>query len=292
MTNNRGVLLAFLAYFTWGVLPIYWKQVSEIDSFEIILHRVLWSFVFAAVLVSFQGKWQGLISAVRQPRVLLTFFASGALLGINWYLFIDAINRDLVVEASLGYFINPLLSIFLGFLLLKEKLRAGQWLAIAIAIIGVLYLTIQYGQLPWLALALAASFGFYGLLRKTATLDSLEGLTLETSWLSILALGTFIWLYRQGNVQFFDVDTVTQGFLLGAGAATAIPLLLYAAGARRIPLSLVGIMQYIAPTLQFLIGWLVYGELVDQTRLTGFSIVWVALLVYWFEGVLFRRKTV
>jgi chloramphenicol-sensitive protein RarD len=228
--------------------------------------------------------------ALRDRRIVLTFVASGLLLSVNWFTYIWAVNDGHIVETSLGYFINPLVNVLLGYVVLKERMRPAQWAAIALAAAGVLYLTLSYGSFPWIALTLAFSFGTYGLLRKTAKLNSAEGLAMETAVLFLPAAGYLLLLQSQGAGSFAGGDLSTTLLLFFAGAATSIPLLFFAAGARLIPLASLGLLQYIAPTLQFLIGVLVYDEPFGISRLIGFSIIWLALILYSAEGLAHYRR--
>lgn len=282
---NRGTLYAAGAYVAWGFLPIYWKALHSLPALEILAHRVAWGALVAIVLVTYRIRWGWLGAVLASRRTLLTFVASALLLSFNWFVYIWAVNAGYVIETSLGYFINPLINVLLGVLFLRERLRGGQALAIAIAAAGVLYLTFQYGALPWIALALASSFGLYGLLRKTASIGSLEGFTLETLLLFLPSVGYLIFREAQGGAAFGHAGAGTELLLVGAGVMTAIPLLLFGAGARRLTLTSLGILQYIAPTLQFLLGVLVYGESLTPQRLIGFVLIWLALAVYTVEGI-------
>lgn len=283
---NKGVFYGVGAYLLWGLLPIFWKSLHHVPALEILAHRMVWSLAFVVVLLAAQGHWRWLVPVLKNGRVLLTFTVSALLLSLNWFIYIWAVNAGHVVETSLGYFINPLLSVLLGTLFLKERLRPGQIAAIVVAVIGVLYLTLHYGSLPWIALTLAGSFGVYGLLRKTAALNSLEGLTLETLVLFLPALAYLVYLELVGTAAFGHVSLSTTLLLIAGGVATALPLLLFASGARRITLTLMGILQYIAPTMQFLIGVFLYHEPLDSDRLIGFSLIWLALAIYSLEGIL------
>lgn len=283
---NKGIFYGVGAYLLWGLLPIFWKSLHHVPALEILAHRMVWSLAFVVVLLAAQGHWRWLMPVLRNGRVLLTFTVSALLLSLNWFIYIWAVNAGHIVETSLGYFINPLLNVLLGMLFLKERLRPGQLVAVIVAVIGVLYLTLQYGSLPWIALTLAGSFGVYGLLRKTATLNSLEGLTLETLVLFPPALAYLVYLELVGSAAFGHVSLATTLLLVFGGVATALPLLLFASGARRVTLTLMGILQYIAPTMQFLIGVFLYHEPLDRYRLIGFSLIWLALAIYSLEGVL------
>lgn len=280
-----GMLYAASAYAMWGLFPLYFKALQGLPPMEILLHRMVWSLAFVLVVLAWRSQWSWLRDVLRKPKVLAGFTASALLLSSNWFIYIWAVNNDRVVESSLGYFINPLFNVLLGYLLLRERLRPIQWSAIALAACGVLWLTWQGGEPPWVALALAATFGLYGLLRKTAALGALEGLTLETLLLFPVAAAYLIFLTAQGQNSFIGASTSTQLLLAAAGPITAIPLLLFAAGARRIPLSLLGLLQYIGPTLQLLIGVWIYNEPFDSARLIGFALIWSALAVYTAEGL-------
>lgn len=286
---NKGMLYAIAAYGFWGLFPLYWKTLQHVPALEILSHRMAWSLLFVLVLLLVRRQWGWVKTAASQPKTLLLFTASAALLSLNWFVYIWGVNAGHIVETSLGYFINPLVSVLMGVFFLGEKLRRGQWVAIGLAAIGVLYLTLRYGSLPWIALTLATSFALYGLIRKTAPLGSLEGLSLETALMFLPALGYLVYLEAAGTAAFGHVDTLTTVLLGFAGVATAVPLLLFAAGARLIKLATIGILQYIAPTLQFLIGVLIYHEPFTLDRLIGFSLIWLALLVYSAENIWFIR---
>jgi len=290
LINNRGFWYALGAYGLWGVFPIYWKLLQEVPAFEILNHRMTWSLLFLAAVLAVRGEWAWLRPALSRPKTVLIFFSSAILLGANWFTYIWGVNAGYIVETSLGYFINPLVSVLLGVLFLQERLRPWQWAAIGLAAAGVLYLTINYGSLPWIALVLAFTFAFYGLLRKTAPLSALQGLSLETAVLFLPALGYLIYLEITGAGSFGHVDGRTTFLLAFAGVATAVPLLLFGAAARRITLSSVGIMQYIAPTLQFLIGVFIYREPFSRQQLFGFSLVWLALLMYVGDSLVAGRR--
>jgi len=287
---NKGILYAAAAYIIWGLLPLYWKALQGVPALEILAHRIVWSLIFVSVILTVRHKWSFVKPALRDRRIVLTFVASGLLLSVNWFTYIWAVNDGHIVETSLGYFINPLVNVLLGYVVLKERMRPAQWAAIALAAAGVLYLTLSYGSFPWIALTLAFSFGTYGLLRKTAKLNSAEGLAMETAVLFLPAAGYLLLLQSQGAGSFAGGDLSTTLLLFFAGAATSIPLLFFAAGARLILLASLGLLQYIAPTLQFLIGVLVYDEPFGISRLIGFSIIWLALILYSAEGLAHYRR--
>jgi len=277
---NSGVLFAALAYMAWGLLPIFFKQLSHVSAFEVVAHRMVWALLFLLCVLLLLKRWAWLRDLTRQPKVLAAFSVSALLLSVNWSVYVWAVQNAHVIDASLGYFILPLVNVALGYVFLKERPRRVQWLALAVAAAGVLWLTLQAGRLPWIALLLAATFGIYGLLRKLAPLGALEGLTLETLLLSPFAAGLLAWWAWHGQGALVQADASTMAWLLLAGPLTAIPLLLFAAGARRIPMATLGILQYISPSLQLLVGVWLYGEVLAPVRAIGFCLIWVALVVY------------
>jgi chloramphenicol-sensitive protein RarD len=287
---NKGILFAVGAYSLWGILPIYWKTIQSVPAEEIIAHRMAWTFIFLLIVITTQRDWRGFINAIKKPRTVMVFILAASVLSINWLTYVWGVNSGYIVETSLGYFINPLVSVLLGVVLLKEKLRRWQWLPIGLAFIGVLYLTFNYGVFPWIGLTLAFTFGTYGYIKKTAALNSLHGLTLETAVMSVVAVPYLIFLETSGSGAFGSGDILQTILLILAGVATGVPLLLFGEGARRIHLSSIGILQFIAPTIQFLIGVFIYGEDFSQDRLIGFSLIWIALAIYTVEGILERRK--
>jgi chloramphenicol-sensitive protein RarD len=287
---RTGILSAASAFLCWGLFPLYFHAIGEVPPLQILAHRMLWSLLFLLIVLAVRRQWAWL-SVVRQPRIFGSFIASAVLLSVNWLIYIWAVNNGHVIEASLGYFINPLVNISLGYLLLKERLRPAQWMAIGVAALGVAWLTWQAGTVPWIALALAFSFGGYGLLRKTAALGALEGLSFETMVLFPLAAAYVVWLTVHGQNAFINTDsTSTRLLLAAAGPITAIPLLLFASGARQIPLSVLGLLQYLSPTLQFLLGVWIFHEAFTADRLVGFVLIWGALALFAIEGLL-RKPT-
>lgn len=287
---SSGVLQAALAYAMWGLFPLYFRAVSSVAPLEIVLHRSLWSLVFVLGLLAVLRRWEWLGRIARQPRTLGIFAVSALLLSGNWLVYVWAVNSHRVVDASLGYFINPLVNVLLGTFVLKERLRRAQWAALGIAAAGVLWLAVVAGALPWVGLVLAATFGLYGLMRKTAPLGALEGLALETLLLAPLAAGLLLWLLARGASAVDGGDASLLGMLALAGPLTALPLLLFAAGARRIPLTTLGVLQYISPSLQFAIGVWLFREPFAGPRLAGFALIWTALLVYSADGWLTLRR--
>ena len=280
-----GMLYAASAYIIWGLFPIYFKALQTISPMEILLHRIVWALGFLLIVLTSRQQWAWTTKVIRQPKVLAGFAASALLLSVNWFIYIWSVNNGHVVDASLGYFINPLVNVLLGFMLLKERMRTMQWAAIGLAAIGVAWLTWQAGHPPWIGLALAVSFGMYGLLRKTAVLGALEGLSLETFLLFPIAFGYLAILAWNGQNGFLHASVSSKWLLAAAGPITAVPLLMFAAGARRIKMSTLGLLQYIAPSIQLLLGVWLYNEPFGAERLTGFVVIWSALAVYSLEGL-------
>lgn len=288
---HTGILSAALAFLCWGLFPLYFHAIDEVPPMQILAHRMVWSMLFLMIVLTVRRQW-GWLDQARKPRILLSFIASAFFLSANWGIYIWAVNSGHVIESSLGYFINPLVNIMFGYLLLKERLRRGQWGAIALAAAGVAWLTWQSGSLPWISLLLAATFGIYGLLRKTAALGALEGLSFETMVLFPLALVYVAWLTVHGENAFLNTPSnSTRLLLVAAGPITAIPLLLFASGARQIPLSVLGLLQYLSPTLQFLLGVWLFHEHFDSGKLVGFVLIWSALALYAGEGLLWQRMS-
>lgn len=286
---KKGVLYAIAANTLWGVLPVYWKALKAVPPVEILAHRILWSFVCLAVLMTLRKNWAALREKLRRRRTLAAFLGSSAIIAVNWLIYIWAINTGHLVETSLGYFINPLVNVLLGLLFLRERLTRPQTVAVVMAAAGLLFLAWRYGGLPWIALALAFSFGFYGLIKKVGALSAVEGLTFETA---VLSVPGFVYLFSLAAVGrgAFGQAAGTTTLLFLSGGVTAYPLLLFAAAARRVPLSTVGFLGYISPSLQFILGVLVYREPFDASRLAGFIIIWAALAIYSADGVLASRR--
>lgn len=277
---QKGILQACAAYVIWGLFPIYFKQLQAVAPLETLAHRIVWSLLFVAAVLLWKRHGAWLRTALRDPVVLRRFAATSVLIATNWFIYIWAVTNHRVVDASLGYFINPLVNVLIGWLVLHERLSRLQWAAVALAAAGVAWLTWQLGAPPWIALALALTFGGYGYLRKTASLGALEGLTMETLLLAPLALGGLLWAGLHGHSDFLDAPTGTQVLLTLAGPITAVPLLLFASGARLIPMSLLGMLQYLGPTLQLLLGVWLYHEPFSSTRLVGFAMIWAGCAVF------------
>jgi chloramphenicol-sensitive protein RarD len=284
-----GVLYGVAAYSWWGLVAIYFKAVKHVPAMEVLAHRVIWSTLLLVVLMRAFRRWPAALAAVREPQVLKTLVGSTTLIALNWLLYIWAVANDRVLEGSLGYFINPLVNVLLGFLFLHERLRSWQYVSIGLAAVGVIYMTLSYGTVPWVALSLATTFAFYGLLRKIARVDSLVGLTLETCLLTPLMLGYLVVLFAQGRSAFGTTFSTTVLLLL-AGAVTAIPLLWFASAARRLRLATLGQLQYIAPTGQFLLAVAVFGESFTRVHAFSFACIWIGLLIYTADSIRAGRK--
>lgn len=275
--RSLGLLFGVSAYTLWGLFPIYWPLLKPANPLEIVSHRAVWTLVFCFIILALTKTLKSTLSLLKRPKIVAGLFLSSILISINWIIYIYAANTGHVIEASLGYFINPLVVIATGVIVLKEKMRPLQWSAVGIAAIGVAVLTIDYGRLPWIALGLALSWGSYGLVKKQLGLGALEGLSIETLLSSGFYLGYLIWLGNRGEGQFSHSLTLTL-LLIGGGAVTAIPLLLFNGSTNRLPLTLVGLLQYITPTIQFCIGVWYYHEDMPAARWAGFLIIWVALM--------------
>jgi chloramphenicol-sensitive protein RarD len=286
---NKGILSAALAYVIWGLFPLYFKLLSDIAPLEVLVHRVLWSLLFLLGVLAVRRQWDWLQQARSQPRLLSVSAISATLLSANWLTYIWSVTNGHVIEASLGYFITPLVNVLLGYTVLHERPRKAQWAALMLASLGVLWLALQGGRFPWIALVLACTFGGYGLMRKIAPLGPLEGLTLETMLLTPFALALGAWGLWKGVGGFPTFSTLTNALLIGIGPITAIPLLLFAAGARRISMSTLGLLQYLGPSIQFVLGLWLFKEPFSGARAVGFGLIWAALAVYSFEAWRFLK---
>lgn len=287
----RGLWIATASFVLWGVMPLYWHLLKSVPSLQIVLHRIAWSAVFVCgwLFVTRGRHW--LRSTLAQPRLAWMLALSGVFIAINWGLYIWAVNAGHIVEASLGYFINPLLNVLLGVVFLRERLRAMQWLAVGIAAAGVLWLTFHYGSFPWIALALATSFALYGLIRKLAAVDPIAGLGVESAYLVLPVMAVLLWSEAGGSGGFgAGYGAWASLLLVFAGVVTALPLVGFAYAVRRVPLSTVGVLQYIAPTLQLLIGVLVFHEPFGRDRMIGFACIWIALAVFAIDSALRARR--
>jgi chloramphenicol-sensitive protein RarD len=287
---SLGAFYAALAFAIWGVFPLFFAQLASMAPLEILEHRIVWSLVFVVAVLAVRKQWAWIGRVRRRPKIIVAFTVSALLLAINWLTYIKAVNSGHVVDASLGYFITPLVNVLLGFTVLLERPRRLQWLAVGTAAGGVVWLTVQGGQVPWIALILAVSFGCYGLMRKIAALGPLEGLALETIILAPFAAAALLIAMALGQAQFPQPEPITNFWLVAAGPITAVPLLLFAAGARRISLTTLGLMQYIGPTLQLAFGVWFFHEPFGGPRLVGFALIWLALAIYSVEGWWYTRR--
>jgi len=278
--RRAGVAAGLGAYLLWGVFPLYFPLLEPAGGLEIVAHRVAWSLLFIALLLSVRRGWSQVRSTVADRRALLVLAAAAVLIAVNWLVYVYAVNSGHVVEASLGYFINPLVSVLLGVVVFRERLRRLQWVAVAIAVVAVLVLTVDYGHPPWISLALATSFGLYGLMKKLVRVEAAPGLFVETAVVFLPALLVIGLLESDGEAAFAHAGVGHALLLVSSGLATAVPLLLFAAATRRVPLSTVGLLQYVTPLIQLSIGVFVYDEPMPPARLAGFAIVWLALTVF------------
>jgi len=288
---KKGILYGIGAYIAWGFFPIYWKFLHHVPAIQLIGHRIIWSCLLLIVVILFTKQWDDFRKTVN-AKVIRTYTIAAILIGINWLVYVWAVNANHIVETSLGYFINPLISVLLGVIFLKERLRLAQWIPVILAAVGVTYLTFIYGRLPYIALSLASSFGVYELVKKLSPLGSLYGLTVETGILFIPAVGYLIFVEAGGSGAFLHTGLTSDLLMVGAGVVTTIPLLMFASAARSVPLWVVGLLQYIAPTLQFLIGVFIYKEPFSHNQLIGFGIVWVALIIFLVENYIANRAPV
>jgi chloramphenicol-sensitive protein RarD len=290
---NPGYLAAIAAYVLWGLFPFYWRYLQHVDAIEVIGHRIVWSFL--ALLVGLGFTWKtalrGLEHFHRDKTNYLWSLLSALLIGTNWLVFIWSVQHKMVVESALGYFITPLMSVALGVLLLGERLNPVHWIAVGFAALGVTYIAIMLGRIPSLAIILASSFAVYGIVKKRMPLGALPGLWLETAILLLPAIALLGWYAANDNSSFGTVNRMTDLLILGAGPMTAIPLLLFAYGAQRIPLSQLGLLQFIAPSIQFVVGWLAFHEEINRNRWIGFSFVWIGLLIFAVSSLRKRQPT-
>ncbi len=279
-----GVFAGAGAYILWGFLPLYWKLINHVPSEEILAHRMVWSFIFMLIVLAVLGRLKKFTRELKElmanRKKLFGLFFAAIFITLNWYTYIWAVNNNHVVDASLGYYINPLVSVLLGVIVLKERLSFWQIISFVLAAVGVLILTLHYGSIPWVAISLALSFGLYGLLKKLTALGALTGLTIETLFITPVALLYLSMLAANGSSSFQPADPLTVLLLVGAGVATAIPLLLFATGANRISLSMIGFLQYIAPTIMLILGVFLYNEIFSQVHLIAFLFIWFALSIF------------
>lgn len=288
--RNRGILFALAAYGVWGLFPLYLRALPPLGALELVSHRIFWSLLFLVGFFLIRREGFGWLFALRKPKVLRTHLISSALIAVNWLVYVWAVAAERVVECSLGYFINPLVSIGLGVFVLGERLRSRQWVAVSLAFVAILWLSISTGKFPWISLLLAFSFGGYGLVKKRAKVPGVQGLALETLLLCPLALTVIGQSEFVGHGQFLSNSIFGKLLIVSTGLATTLPLLGFAGAARRIPLSQVGFLQYITPTIQFLIGVVLFHEPFNLTRLVGFSLVWLSLALLAIESVWERLR--
>jgi chloramphenicol-sensitive protein RarD len=284
LTEKSGVLWAIGSYLIWGIMPIYWKNLEHVASAEILTSRIVWAFILTLVVVLLMKNGRHLKEDIKtlwgSQKDFWALFAASALVSTNWFVYIWAVNHNYIVQTSLGYYINPLISVLLGIFFLKEKLSRAQQVAFLLAATGVTILTVSYGKFPWLAFTLAVTFAVYGLIKKKIKLDALRGLTIETFFITPFAVIYYIWLFTKGNAVFLHADSKTDFLLILTGAATALPLIMYAKGVQRIPLYTAGFLQYIAPTMMLFIGVVIYKETFGKIDLLSFAFIWSALILF------------
>lgn len=288
--SKGGVGFGVAAYLCWGFFPLYWPLLDPAGSLEILAHRFVWSMVFVLVAITVMGKWPAFRAIARDRRLMTILALASVTIALNWGGFIYGVTNGHVIETSLGYFINPLVTVLLGVFVLKETLRPVQWLAITIGASAVVVLTIDYGRLPWVALLVAFSFAAYGFLKKKADLGAFEGLGMETAILFPVALAFLIALQLRGDLSFGHEGPANIALLMGTGVVTAIPLLLFGAAATRLSLTTIGLLQYLGPVIQFIVGLTIFGEDMTSARWAGFVLVWLALVIFTADALNNRRK--
>ncbi len=286
-----GVVYATTAFVLWGLIPIYWKMLSDVAATDLLAHRVVWGLLVVATWMTIRKRWPDFAAVLRRPKTVAALLVSTVVIALNWLVFIYAVNTDRVLDTSLGYFINPLVNVFLGLIVLRERLDRAQWIAVTLAALAVLILTFQVGHLPWISLVLAFSFAFYGLLRKTVNADAVVGLTFETGVMAPFAIAFLMVIDARGSGSLGHHGWSTDILLMLAGVVTVVPLLFFTQGVRRLPLSTIGLLQYIAPTCTFLLAVFVYGEAFTAPHALAFTLIWIALAIYsWDLRVRLRRQ--
>ena len=291
-TERSGVVMAVAAYALWGILPLYFLMLQPSGAFEIVGLRILFSLVFCGIIITVTRQWRALIALLRRPRIVFTMGLAAVFIYVNWQVYVFATLDGKVIEASLGYFINPIVTVLLGVIFLHERLRMAQWFAVGTSLVAVVVLAVNYGALPWISLVLAFSFGLYGLIKKRVgpAVGAVSGLTLETVWLTPVAIVQLAVVGASAGLTFGTVSVAHTLLLVSAGVVTAVPLLLFAAAARRLPLVYLGLIQYLAPVLQFIVGVFVLGETMPPARWIGFGLVWVALAILSVDVLVFGRR--
>lgn len=288
---NKGTINGFIAYFFWGLFPIYFKQIHDVPAVQVTMHRIVWSFLLLIIILAAKREIRSFLQSIHRKEIIL-YTSAGILLAINWLTYVWAIGAGYVIESSLGYFINPLVNVVLGVIFLKEKLRPFQWISIGLATAGVVYITVSFGQLPWISLVLALSFGFYGLIKKMSPLGPLHGMTLETTGIFIPALLYLLVQEGMGTGMLGHTNLQNNILLVLTGVVTVAPLLIFAVAIQTVPLSIMGLLQYIAPTLQFITGVFIFAEPFSQEKLIGFIIIWAALILFTVENFSQRKMIV
>jgi chloramphenicol-sensitive protein RarD len=288
--NRGGLVYGLLAYGLWGLVPLYFKALESVPPIQILAHRIVWSIVFLTVILTFRRRWPDLLRCLRAPKLLAMLALSSVLIAVNWFIYIYGVSSKNVMQTSLGYYITPLFNVLLGVVVFRERLRSWQWVALTLAALGVLIPVVSVGQLPAIALGVAVSFGLYGLVRKVAVVDSLIGLSIETLFLAPAALAALAYWWSHGSLKFADGDSVTDGLLMSAGVVTAIPLLCFGLAARRLRMSTLGFLQYLAPSLQFLQAALFLDEGFSSIKAVSFGFIWTALAIYSLDSVLTLRR--
>lgn len=289
--QRTGIALGALAYLCWGFFPLYWPLLDPAGSLEVLAHRFIWSLLFVVLLLTVTTKWQQFRTIWRERRLLPFLAAASVCIAVNWGVFIYGVTHDHVIETSLGYFINPLVTVLLGVFILGERLRLVQWTAVGIGFLAVVILTVDYGHLPYIALALAFSFAAYGFLKKKADIGAVEGLTMETAILAPVALGYLIWLQANGTLTFGHAGISNMALLALTGVITAIPLLMFGGAATRLSLTTLGLLQYLGPIVQFILGLLFFHEHMTNPRWIGFFLVWMALVIFTTDAIAHHRRT-
>lgn len=288
--HTKGIYFAVTAFVIWGFVPMYFKAIEQVQPMEVVSHRVIWSTLFLGIILLYTGQFFRTLGIFRQPSLLFGLLLSALVIAVNWLVFIWAVGQGRILETTLGYFINPLINVVFGMIFFSERLRIPQWVALFLAIIGVVYQLLHVGEFPWVALTLALSFSIYGLLRKKLAVDAVGGLFIETLWLSPFALLFLFYLMQTGTLFLLHWDSTMFLLLALSGVVTSVPLLAFAAGARRINLSLIGFIQYIGPSIAFLIAVFYYGEPMDWQRLTTFIFIWCGLAIFTIDGYLRQRR--